>query len=190
MRFYLTVILISALIIVAVNLLLSSDAVTWRNALDISLSVFVGVFSVIAVDGIFAVLIRRVIPARLFSADRGCFRVSKKEHEIYRTLRVKQWKDRVPELGCFTGFSKSNLKSIGNKEYLARFLLESNYGVVIHLTNATLGFLIAAVPLCSAPAVWIPIFCVNFLLSILPVAILRYTSYTLQRLYLRGKSEK
>ena len=191
MRFYLTVILTAALIIVAINLLVLPEAVTWQNVASVSLSVTAGVFSVITVDGIFALLIRRLLPSRIFSADQHRFRVGKKEYEIYRALQIKKWKGLIPELGCFTGFSKSHLESTDDQEYLARFLLESNYGVVIHLANAALGFLIAFIPPCSAPSVWIPVFLVNFLLSCLPVAVLRYTSYTLQKLYARclSKSE-
>ena len=102
-------------------------------------------------------------------------------------MKVKSWVSLVPELGLFTGFHKDSLGSASDSKYLARFLLESNYGVVIHIANGILGFLIAFIPICSAPSIWIPIFVVNLILSLMPVAILRYNSHTLYKLYLRSK---
>ena len=115
------------------------------------------------------------------------FTVSAKERKFYTKLKIKKWKDLVPELGLFTGFSKSEIKDSDDPEYLGRFLIESNYGVIIHIANAVLGFVIAFIPICSSPSIWIPIYVVNFVLSILPVAILRYTSHTLAKLYQRSK---
>ena len=105
-------------------------------------------------------------------------------------MKIKKWKDRVPELGMFTGFSKSEIKSSDDPQYLGRFLLEANYGVIIHLANAVFGFVIAFIPFCSAPSIWIPIYAVNFVLSILPVFILRYTSCTLLKLYKKSLKTK
>ena len=153
---------------------------------DNAIAVVVGVVAVIAFDGITALIIRRLMPEKWFSAERGAFAVSAKEHKLYKKLRVKKWVRLVPELGIFTGFHKDKIQSTANKEYLGRFLLEANYGVAIHLANAILGFVVAFIPICSAPSVWIPIFAVNFILGLMPVAILRYNSYTLHRLYLRS----
>ena len=96
----------------------------------------------------------------------------------------------MPELGCFTGFSKRNIEKTDDVDYLSRFLTESNYGVVIHLANALFGFVIAFIPICSSPSVWIPIYVINFVLSMLPVFILRYTEYTLYHLYKRQLKSK
>ena len=68
---------------------------------------------------------------------------------------------------------------------IERFIVEANYGVIIHIANAILGALVVLIPFCSSPSIWIPIFTVNFILSLLPVAVLRYTSYTLQNLHAR-----
>ena len=182
--FYLIVIIVACALTVLANL-----AFVPTMSADVGrlvISVLVGTVAVIAVDGISALIIRRLTPQKWFSAERAAFAVSRGEHKLYMKMKVKKWVTLVPELGIFTGFHKDKIQSTADKEYLGRFLLEANYGVVIHLANALLGFVIAFIPLCSAPSVWIPIFAVNFILSLMPVAILRYNSYTLRRLYLRS----
>ncbi len=181
--FYLIIILVSSLMIISGNT--AALGFTWEKFVSVSLSVAVGVIAVISADGIGAIAIRRLTPSNWYHPKRCIFKISRCERNIYCSLRVKKWKNLVPELGMFTGFSKREVKSISDKKYLERFLTESNYGTVIHLENAFFGFVIMFIPCCSAPSVWLPIFVVNFILSIMPVAVLRYTSYTLLRLYKR-----
>jgi hypothetical protein len=85
----------------------------------------------------------------------------------------------------FTGLSKSQLGDTNDIKYLRQFLIEINYGTIIHLVNALTGFLVILIPMpmFTSFEIWLPIFIVNFVLSIMPVFILRYTSYTLYRIY-------
>ena len=184
--FYIIVISLATLVIAAINFLASGD-LTALNFFSLLLRTLIGTVSVIAIDGLFAFLIRRCLPSSLFSADRKLFTVSKKEFDLYRKLKIKKWKDLVPELGLFTGLSKSEIADRNDGEYLGKFLLEANFGVIIHLENALFGFLIAFIPPCSSPSIWIPVAAVNFVLSILPVFVLRFTSHTLKKLYIRSK---
>ncbi len=181
---YLTVIIGGAIIIAIANTLVSFS---FELLLTNLLAVTVGVLAIIAQDGITAIIIRRLTPKSWYLPERRFFEVSGSERKLYAKMKIKKWKDAVPELGLFTGFSKSEIKDADDAKYLGRFLVESNYGVVIHIANAIFGFVIAFIPICSAPSIWIPIFAVNFILSILPVAILRYTSHTLSKLYQRSK---
>ena len=141
--------------------------------------------SVIAVDGILAFLIRR-LPERWFSPERNAFSVCPRERRLYAALGVKRWKDYVPELGVFTGFHKNRLESATDRSYLQRFLLESNYGVVIHLSNVMLGFLILLLPFGRSLSLALPVASVNAVLSLLPIMILRYHTPPLLRLYHRS----
>jgi hypothetical protein len=187
--FYIIVIIVAMLLTVGGNLLFIPD-MTAGYALNCALSVVVATVAVIAVDGLSALALRRLTPEKWYLPCRRFFRVSKNERNFYRSLKIKVWKDCVPELGLFTGFSKRTLKSTDDESYLSRFLLESNYGVIIHLANAALGFLIAFIPICSSPSIWIPVFSVNLILSLMPVAVLRYTGYTLLALYERSEKKK
>ena len=181
--FYLVIITSATILIAILNFLLGYAAPFWQ----ILLYTTVGTLSIIAVDGIFAFAIRRLTPKKWYDPLSPAFAVSEKEAKLYRKLKIKRWKDMIPELGGFTSFSKSEIKDPNDPEYLERFIVEANYGQVIHIANALLGFLIAFIPISSAPSVWIPVFAVNFFLSLLPVAVLRYTSHTLIKLYKRSK---
>ena len=83
-------------------------------------------------------------------------------------------------------FARKIGNAIANHSF-GKFLLEANFGVIIHLENALFGFLIAFIPPCSSPSIWIPVSAVNFVLSMLPVFVLRFTSHTLKKLYIRSK---
>lgn len=183
--FYIAVIVGGAFLIALGNL--AAHALAPQAILPVCLSVALGVVAIMAEDGLSALLLRRLLPSRLFSAERRIFAVGKREKRFYDALKIKKWKGLVPDLGLFTSFSKSELKSKDDAAYLGRFLMESHYGVVIHLANGLLGFVIAFIPFCASPSVWVPIFLVNLMLSLLPVFVLRYTCYTLGRLYARSK---
>lgn len=183
--FYIITILVCSILIIAGNL--AFLPFSWELAGFLSLSVAIGVVAVIAEDGLSALIIRRLTPKSWFHPKRPFFEVSKPEHNFYKSIKIKKWKDLVPELGLFTGFSKSEIKSTSDALYLERFIIEANYGVVIHLFNALLGFVIMFLPWCSSPSIWIPIFAVNFILSLMPVFILRHSLYTLNRLYKRSQ---
>lgn len=144
-----------------------------------------GVAAVIAVDGLFAFVIRRM-PERWFAPEARLFAVGKRELNLYRRTRINEWKRHVPEWGCFTGFHKDRMRSPEDSEYLGRFLLESNYGVAGHLAGAVFGFLILLLPFLRSLTVALPIAAVNLILSLLPAMILRYNTPALRRLYRRN----
>lgn len=185
---YVIIILVSMALIVTINLLFSPGAPE-RYALSLCLSTLLGTISVIAWDGLQAFLIRR-LPERWFSADKERFCVGKRERLIYRRLGINHWKDLIPELGGFTGFHKSEFRSPNDPDYLARFLLESNYGLLIHISNALLGIAIVTLPWCSDLAVALPIAAVNFVLNLLPAAILRFHTAPLRSIYLHKRAKR
>jgi hypothetical protein len=73
-----------------------------------------------------------------------------------------------------------------SSEYIGRFLLESNYGVLGHVLGALLGFLIMLLPFLRPLAIALPIAIVNFVLSMLPTLILRYNTPALRKIYRRN----
>jgi hypothetical protein len=142
--------------------------------------------AVFLLDAITAFLIRR-LPERWFSPLSPAFSVGEKERRLLRRLGVLRWKHLVPEWGACSGFRKNELQSATEKEYLARFLLESNYGVVIHLVNAIVGFALLPIPFVGGITVGLPVAVINGFLSLLPVMILRYHTAPLRRLYTRAQ---
>lgn len=180
--FYATIILLANVLIILSNVFNGADF------LPTIIFSALGTVTVIAVDGILAFIIRR-LPKKWFAPENRFFTVSRREKRIYGKLKLKKITAYVPELGGFTGFHKDKLKSTGDKDYLARFLLESNYGVVIHIANAFLGFVIGVFPFCGGASVWVPVALVNFVLSALPVFILRNNTPPLMFLYKKSANK-
>ena len=184
--FYLIIIFIAMILIIGANLLFAATF-TLDALLSTAISVTVATLSIFLIDAVTALIVRRLTPKKWYLPGRKLFTVSKKERNFYNKLKIKAWKDKVPELGGFTDFHKDRLESQSDAAYLERFLIESNFGVIVHLVNGIFGVFILFIPFCSMPSVWVPVFIVNLILSLMPVAILRHTSYTLLRLYNRSR---
>lgn len=183
---YVVVILLANILIILGNLLCTGVWDTWMYACGQSV---LATLCVIGVDGLTALLVRR-LPESWFRPGLPFFEVSRFERKFYQHLGVKCWKDKVPELGVFTGFHKDHLIDPRDAAYLGRFLLESNYGVVIHWVNALFGFLILAIPGCGGMSYTLPVAFVNFVLSMMPAMILRYNTPGLLRLYTRATAPR
>jgi hypothetical protein len=141
------------------------------------------VITIIAIDGLFAFIIRR-LPNKWFDEKHTGFAATKKEASFYEKLQIKKWKDKVPELGGFTAFHKDKIDDPYNTEYLKRYILEANYGMLGHLFGAIFGFAIIAIPPYSSwYAINLPIAIVNCFLSLIPMLILRYNLRKLHVLY-------
>ena len=143
--------------------------------------------AVIALDAITAFVIRRM-PEKWFDMASPFSSVSKKECEFYTKLGVRKWREKIPELGLFTGFHKNHVAEPGSNDYIKRYILEANYGAVIHLVSVPIGFLIIFLcPLGHAVYFGIPVAIVNAILNILPAVILRYNIPKLLSLYRRNE---
>lgn len=146
--------------------------------------------AVFLIDAVLAFAIRRM-PEKYFSGKSSLFRVSKGEMRLYSSLGLKKWKKYIPELGVFTGFSKSSLTRPRDPEYLRRFILESCYGIVIHIAGGVGGMIIMLFyPSGIRLRICLPIVLVNLLLNLLPTMLLRYNLPMLVRLYEHYGSEE
>ncbi len=152
---------------------------------ELSVWTVVCTLSAIAIDGILAAIVRRLLPEKWFSVDKKVFCASKKEMRFYEKLGIKAWKEKVLELGVFTSFSKKQISEPHNNEYVARYIVEANYGVVCHLADIIIGS--GCIAFCCPMNLWvsigIPVTVVNIVLNVLPVFILRYNLPKLHVLY-------
>ncbi|MBQ8426293.1 MAG: hypothetical protein IJX16_00845, partial [Clostridia bacterium] len=131
----------------------------------IILGVTVSTVAVIVIDGIFATLVRWAMPEKWFSVDKKCFVPSKKKCHVYEKLGIKKWKDKVLELGGFSGFHKDKLGDATNNEYVVRFIVEANYGILVHIACIIFGFAVVFVfPLKYWLCFGIPVAVVNAVL--------------------------
>ena len=181
---YFTVISIASLAITLGNFL--ADGVYTAGAFFLLLAcTLAGVAAVIAVDGLFAFIVRR-LPESWFAPEARLFTVSDREKKFYRRTRINVWKQYVPEWGYFTGFHKDRVRDPSSSAYIGRFLLESNYGVMGHIVGIFMGFAIAALPFLRPLTMALPIATVNAILNLLPTLILRANTPGLRAMYRRN----
>ncbi len=181
--FYFLVISLSSLAIAAGNFA-AGDLHSLARFLTLLLFTVLGVIAVIAVDGLFAFIVRRM-PERWFAPEARLFSVSDREKRFYRRTRINTWKQYVPEWGCFTGFHKDRVRDPSSSAYIGRFLLESNYGVMGHLVGVFAGFAILLLPFLAPLTMALPIAVINAILNLLPTAILRANTPGLRAMYRR-----
>lgn len=142
-----------------------------------------GTIGVIAIDGVFATIVRHCLPNKWFDHTVKMHLVGKQEIKFYELLGIKFWKDSVLELGMFTSFSKKTIAEPDSKEYMERFIMECNYGNWVHIACILTGWLLCL----FYPAklfVFFPlsICIVNSILNLLPTMILRYNVPRLHRM--------
>lgn len=139
------------------------------------------VVAIVALDGLIAG-VARMLPKKFADREKKIFHVSAKEKSFYEKLKIRKWKDRVPEIGHLTGFRKNKIADPKSVEYLDRFLLEACYGEIGHFSSCVLGFLILL--LFPVSKIWfaisVPVAIINVFLNLPSFFILRYTSYKLE----------
>ena len=179
MILYISTILIAMIVISALNIIFGT-AVFNYSALYVIVAVIVSTIFEIAIDGLFATIIEKM-PAKYFKNGKNCFEVSKKERNFYEKLKIRKWKDKVIELGMFSGFRKNKIYNPTDPAYFERFIVESNKGIVIHIVCCIVGFFnIFILPFKYALVISVPIAFVNLILNLLPTMILRYNIPKLQ----------
>lgn len=177
--FYLIIILICMLLIMAFNIVFSSLSIGY-----IVLAVTISTIGAIVIDGIFATIIRHFLPNKWFLYSNKKFDVSKKEQRFYEKLAIKKWKDKVIELGMFTNFRKNKVANPKENQYVERYIMECNYGVVVHIACIVVGFAVIFIyPLQYFYRFGLPVAIVNAVLNFLPYMILRYNVPKLQVLH-------
>ncbi len=185
MKLYLSIIGIAMTIIAAVNI--AFGVTPWYFAV---LAVIWCTVLCFALDGGIALLINKM-PDRWFGVDNPHYSVSEAEKKLYKKLRVRRWKDRVWELGGLGGFSKKFLKEPDSPEYIEKFIIECNKGVLTHRLSYPIGFLtmLTLLPR-GAWSIALPVAIVNLFLNVLPTLVLRYNTPKLQSMLKRMKKKQ
>jgi len=173
---YIVIILLAVLAISGAVTLFSSEAF-----LSVLAWTALATLIVILVDGLTATVCR-LLPKSFVNPEKFVFQVSAKEKKFYEKLKIRKWKDKIPEIGHFTGFRKNKIADPKRVEYLDRFLLEACYGEAGHfvscITSYAILFLFPLYELWFAVA--IPVATVSMLLNLPSLFILRYNSYKLR----------
>ena len=171
MKLYLSVIGVAMAIISAINIIFNTA--TWYNVI---IAVVLCTAAQFALDGLIAIIINKM-PDTLFSVSNPIYNVSELEQKLYKKLKVRNWKDKVWELGGLGGFSKKNLADPHSPEYIEKFIIECNKGVLTHRLSYPIGFLpMLFIPNVCACSIALPVAMVNLFLNILPTLALRYNT--------------
>lgn len=171
MKLYLSVIGVAMVIIAATNIVFNTAA--WHN---IIISVVLCTALQFALDGLIAIIINK-LPDTVFGANNPIYKVSELEQKLYKKLKVRKWKDKVWELGSLGGFSKKKLINPASPEYIERFIIECNKGVLTHRLSYPIGFLpVLFIQGVCTYSVALPVAMVNLFLNVLPTLALRYNT--------------
>lgn len=185
MKLYLTIIGIAMLIISMINIMLGTA--TWYNVM---IGVSICTALQFALDGAIAILINQ-LPDKYFGINHPFYIVTETEKKFYKKIKVRNWKDKVWELGGLGGFSKKNLAAPDSPEYIEKFIIECNKGVLTHRLSYPIGYLpMLFIPNVCAFTIALPVATVNLFLNILPTIVLRYNTPKLMALLLRMKRKR
>lgn len=186
--------LVLSIIFIAMALICSLDIIFASTAMSVSPWYFVFAVTMstvyqVAIDGLFAFIVSK-FPNKWFK-NKKFFTVSKKEQKFYEKLGVRNWKDKVWELGGLGGFSKSKLIDPNDPVYIEKFLMESYKGEIDHIFGMIMGFTVIFIfPLKFALIVGVPVAIVNLILNFMPIMILRYNTPKLEILHKRAVRNK
>lgn len=171
MKLYLSVIGAAMVVISVLNIIFNTEK--WYY---IVIAVVLSTALQFALDGLIAIIINK-LPDKYFGIDNRFYDVTEKEKRLYKRLRVKDWKDKVWELGGLGGFSKRRIANPDSPQYFERFIIECNKGVLTHRLSYPIGFLAMLLfPNICAYTVALPVATVNLFLNILPTIVLRYNT--------------
>lgn len=185
MKLYLSVIGIAMVIISVINILFKTAA--WYTVI---VAVVLCTAAQFALDGLIAIIINK-IPDKFFGVNNRLYNVSTAEKKLYKKLKVRNWKDKVWELGGLGGFSKKSLINPNSPEYIEKFIIECNKGVLTHRLSYPIGFLpMLFLPNVTAFSIAFPVAMVNLFLNILPTIVLRYNTPKLQAMLKRMERKK
>lgn len=185
MKLYLTIIGSAMLIISTINIVFNTAS--WYIVIIL---VVICTFLQFALDGLIAIIINK-LPDKFFKVDNPLYNVSENEKRLYKKLKVKNWKDKVWELGGLGGFSKKNLAEPNSPEYIEKFIIECNKGVLTHRLSYPIGFLpMLFIPNVCAFYIALPVATVNLFLNILPTLALRYNTPKLKTMLERMNKKK
>ena len=140
----------------------------------------IAVAALVVIDALVATA-ARMLPAKCANHEKKIFTVSAKEKKFYEKLKIRKWKDYIPEIGHFTGFRKNKIVDPKSVEYLDRFLLEICYGELGHFYSLFTGFAILGLFFVTPfwLAISVPVAVVNIFFNLPSLFILRYNSYKL-----------
>lgn len=137
----------------------------------------------IACVDVFITVCAHLIPQKFLRSEGFLFKEREFEKNFYAILRIKVWKDKVPELGKLSNFKKDKLYDAKNPAYLKEFIMQGCRAELLHIFSALSGFFaLFFFPLKYSPYFALFTVLAHFLLHLPPALIQRYNRPRLERL--------
>lgn len=90
-------------------------------------------FAVVLLPSLLVAIVIRLLPKKWFDYNKKIFRVKENEINFYKKIKIRSWKDKIPEAGQTANFKKDHIYQPDNPAYIEQFILETCYGSVLHL---------------------------------------------------------
>lgn len=100
----------------------------WQTLLNLLIS-----FAIVLLPSLIIAVLIRLLPKSWFDNKHKIFKVSKKERHFYEKIKIKIWKDKIPDLGQTANFKKDKLDNTNDPVYLKKFINETIYGECVHI---------------------------------------------------------
>lgn len=188
MILYLSIILGAGIIIAVLNAFFAGFDISTLTVFGIvSLAIVISV----ALDGLAGIIVR-LIPSKKFNPFCKYFSERKSERKFYEKLKIKKWKDVIPELGkTLKFFDKTKIGDKPTVEHIYMFLVETCYAEVMHELGLVFGlFLLVILPFKYLLTISLPVLIVNEFLQLLPIFVQRYNRPKLLIAYKRLKRQQ
>ena len=188
MVLYLNIIFISWILLSFFDIIIGAyNLSAWAVIGYVGLAIFIS----FAIDALCAIIIRLIKPEK-FNPFCKFFGERKNERKFYEKLKIRKWKDVIPELGkTLKFFDKTEVESNPNSEYMLKFLRETCYAEIMHAIGIVFSFLVLVIM--PSEFIWgisLPVLIVNIFLQILPIMVQRYTRPKLVIAYKRLKKKE
>jgi glycosyl-4,4'-diaponeurosporenoate acyltransferase len=175
MTLYLSIIFFGATIIAFCNGLFAQEYLH-TSSLGIIFYTWLAVVISFLIDATCAFLIRQ-IPEEKFNDKNWFFKERRGERHIYENLKIRKWKEIIPELGgLLKYFDKSRIEANPDSKYMKKFITETCYGEVMHAVSIVFAPLVLFImPSRFLLTMTLPVLVVNIFLQIPPIMVQRYT---------------
>ena len=181
MILYLIIILLGVNLTAIFNAI--NPAIGWGTAY---LYAFLAFLAILALDAVVAIVVRWC-PEKKINPFAPIFICGNREKKFYKFLRVRVWKDYIPESGKYLcNFAKDEIADPTNNTYILKFLRETCYASIMHIISLFLGFVLVFV-LPMPISITLPIISVNAFLQFLPICVQRFNRPRLVALYKRNQ---
>lgn len=183
MKFYLLLLSIAVVVILEINgvYAVAAGFSFWNALLWCGLA-----FLILFAGNVFAVVLCRILPKKIYNPNSKFFRTYKWENKFYLKIGVKTWKDLIPELGKLGGFEKKKIDNL-NADYLYKFLQENCLAELVHIISMFASLLIFFLPIRYWLSIGLPAAFMNLLFNFLPFATQRYLRPKFLALYQHQK---